>query len=145
MPTENTDFIWRRRIGFGDCDPARIAYTGRIPDFALEAIDAFWEANLNGLNWYRMVMDEHYGMPIVHMEMDMSAPITPRHLLDCRVMPLRLGRTSIEFSVRGDQNGQVRFEARFVCVCVDNASFRKIPVPKAVRTCLEDRYPALKV
>ena len=28
------------RVTWGDCDPARIAYTGRLPVFALEAIDA---------------------------------------------------------------------------------------------------------
>lgn len=36
---QGTPFVWQRRVGFGDCDPAQIAYTGRIPDFALEAID----------------------------------------------------------------------------------------------------------
>jgi len=58
-------FVWRRRVGFGDCDPARIAYTGRIPEFALKAIDAFWEDLLDGDNWFRMNVDQGIGTPFV--------------------------------------------------------------------------------
>ena len=36
------------RIGWGDCDPAKIAYTGRLPWFALEAINAWWEDKFDG-------------------------------------------------------------------------------------------------
>ena len=67
------EFVWRQREGFGDCDPAGIAYKGRIPDFALEAIDALWEALLNGDNWFRMTVDQKVGTPFVHMEFDFSA------------------------------------------------------------------------
>ena len=34
-------FVHEIRVGWGDCDPAKIAYTGRLPAFALEAIDAW--------------------------------------------------------------------------------------------------------
>ena len=36
-------FVHFVRVGWGDCDPARIAFTGRLAAFALEAIDAWWE------------------------------------------------------------------------------------------------------
>ena len=60
-------FLWERRVSFGDCDPARIAYTGRLPEFVLDAIDAFWEAHLEGDNWFRMNVDLGMGMPFVHL------------------------------------------------------------------------------
>jgi hypothetical protein len=37
--TQTKTFTHAIRVGWADCDPARIAYTGRIPYFALEAID----------------------------------------------------------------------------------------------------------
>ena len=54
-------FVHAIRVGWADCDPARIAFTGRIPYFALEAIDAWWEHTV-GLDWYRLkrfVFDVH--------------------------------------------------------------------------------------
>ncbi|MBT0779292.1 hypothetical protein [Paracoccus sp. pheM1] len=69
-------FVWQRRVGFGDCDPALIAYTGRIADFALEALDAFWDDLLDGRGWYHMNVHQGYGMPFVRMEYEFAAPIT---------------------------------------------------------------------
>ena len=42
------------RVTWGDCDPARIAYTGRLPWFALDAINAWWEEQLGGDGWFEM-------------------------------------------------------------------------------------------
>ncbi len=38
-------------VRWSDCNPAKIAFTGRIPYFALEAIDAWWECVV-GDDWY---------------------------------------------------------------------------------------------
>ncbi|MDI4655584.1 acyl-CoA thioesterase [Xanthobacter autotrophicus] len=140
----NGAFIWRRRVGFGDCDPARIAYTGRIPDFALEAIDAFWEDLLDGDNWFRMNVDQGFGCPFVHMEMDFKVPITPRAPLFCHVEPARLGTTSITFRVVGMQDGHPCFIASFVAVFVVAGELRKIPVPDHIRAPLLERYAHLR-
>ena len=43
---DDAAFTHEIRVGWGDCDPARIAYTGHIPGWALQAIDAWWEAHL---------------------------------------------------------------------------------------------------
>ena len=62
----NSGFRHTRRVAWGDCDPARIAYSGRVPDFALEAIDAFWEHHLDGEGWFQLVLDRGIGTPFVH-------------------------------------------------------------------------------
>ncbi|NMN58891.1 acyl-CoA thioesterase FadM [Xanthobacter sp. SG618] len=137
-------FIWRRRVGFGDCDPARIAYTGKIPDFALEAIDAFWEDLLDGTNWFRMNVDLGIGCPFVHMEMDFKAPITPRAPLFCHVEPARLGTTSIMFRVTGVQEERTCFVAGFVAVFVREGELQQIPVPEHIRAALLGRFAHLR-
>ena len=129
-------FVWRRRVGFGDCDPPRIAYTGRIPEFALEAIDTFWEDLLDGDNWFRMNVDQGIGTPFVHMEFDFKAPITPRASLECQVKPISLGNTSLTFRVTGSQSGMECFIAHFVSVFVASPGLSKIRVPDRIRTAL---------
>lgn len=120
------------RVTWGDCDPANIVYSGRIPGFALEAIDAWWEHYL-GDDWYRMEMDRNIGTPFVHMSLDFRSPVTPRHRLKLKVWPTSLGETSIGFHVSGYQNEKLCFEGDFVNVFVVSNEFRKAPPPKEIR------------
>ncbi|MDQ0316461.1 acyl-CoA thioesterase [Amorphus orientalis] len=122
-------FVHPVKVRWADCDPAEIAYTGRIPNFALEAIDAWWEAVV-GYDWYRLSIDRGYSTPFVRMEIDFLSPVTPRHVLECAVTPLALGDTSIRFAVTGRQDSRSCFRGEFVCVFVTTATFEKTkPVP----------------
>ena len=138
MPSE--PFRHEIRVGWGDCDPARIAYTARIPAFALEAIDAWWEHHLGG-GWYQMELDFGFGTPFVNMQLDFMGPITPRHRLICSVVPTRLGTTSISFAVTGRQDGKDCFRGRFTCVftkpAAQGAALAKAPPPSHVRAIIE--------
>lgn len=119
------------RVGWADCDPAHIAYTGRIPWFALESIDCWWEHYL-GHGWYQIKHDLGMGTPFVHLSVDFRSPVTPRHRLICKARPTRLGKTSIGFEVKGYQNDVLCFEGRFVSVFVMDATFSKIPAPEEI-------------
>ncbi|MBL4907447.1 MAG: acyl-CoA thioesterase [Sneathiella sp.] len=124
------------RVGWADCDPASIAYTGRIPAFALEAIDTWWEEHL-GIDWYRMNVDRNVGTPFVHLDLDFTSPITPRHPLECEVRLRKLGQTSITFQVIGRQDGTDCFSGNFVSVIVVSDRFEKRTVPQDVRSIIE--------
>ena len=124
-------------VRWADCDPARIAYTGRIPNFALEAIDEWWNVH-TGSDWYRGNVDLNLGAPFVHMSVDFRHPVTPRHPLVCEVRLLRLGESSIRFSVHGLQDNVLCFEGEFVEVFVEADAHRKIPAPADIRQKLEE-------
>jgi acyl-CoA thioesterase FadM len=132
LERKNEPFIHEIRVTWGDCDPARIAYTARLPWFALDAIDAWWEHHLGGDGWYQLEIDRNMGTPFVHMSMDFRAPVTPRHRLRCQVDLLRLGETSIEFRVTGRQAEATCFDGRFVCVFVVADKFRKQKPPQDI-------------
>ncbi len=128
LPIAANTFIHQIRVGWADCDPADMAYTGRIPCWALDAIDAWWEAKTTH-DWYRLNLDRNVGTPFVHMTLDFRAPVTPRHRLDCAVTLVRIGRSSIRHHVRGYQDGVLCFEGEFVSVCVvsDKLTPRSLP------------------
>lgn len=128
-------FVHPIKVRWADCDVAKIAYTGRIPNFALEAIDAWWEA-IVGYDWYRLTLDRGYSTPFVHMSIDFLSPVTPRHVLECTVRPLSLGDTSIRFSVIGSQDGSVCFKGTFVCVFVTSETFEKTPPVPDIRALI---------
>ncbi|UYV36720.1 acyl-CoA thioesterase [Rhodobacteraceae bacterium D3-12] len=125
------------RVTWGDCDPAKIAYTGRIPNWALDAINAWWEAHLGGDGWFQMELDRGYGTPFVHMSLDFRSTITPRHRLICKVAPTKLGTKSITFRVEGYQDGTLCFEGNFVCVFIVAKSFAPQAAPAEIREIVE--------
>ncbi|MEM8837256.1 MAG: acyl-CoA thioesterase [Pseudomonadota bacterium] len=129
------------RVGWADCDPADIAYTGAIPRFALEAIDYWWEATI-GDGWFQMRKDRNMGTPFVHLSMDFRSPTTPRHRLICAVKPVSLGRTSIGFSVAGYQNDILCFEGTFVSVFVQPPGLNKTQPPEDIEALIRPMIAA---
>jgi len=125
------------RVTWGDCDPARIAYTARLPWFARDAINGWWEAKLGQGGWFHMELDRDVGTPFVNLNMDFRAPVTPRHPLICKVWPTRLGKTSISWRVDGYQDRTLCFEGRFTCVFTQASAFRKQPPPPEIRQLIE--------
>ena len=121
------------RVTWGDCDPAKIAYTARLPWFALDAINAWWEAHLGGDGWYQLELDRNIGTPFVHMSMDFRSPVTPRHRLICEVWPKRLGDKSVTFRVDGRQDGVLCFEGTFTCVFIIADQFKSQSAPPELR------------
>lgn len=128
MTEPTKPFIHPIRINWGDCDPARIAYTGRFTHWALEAIEAWTEAK-TGLNWYTRHIDRSIDTPFVHLSIDFIAPVTPRHKLDCEVVLLKLGTTSMRHQVIGRQDGVDCFRGEFVSVFTDIHNMRPAPPP----------------
>ncbi len=120
------------RVTWGDCDPAKIVYTGRLPWFALDGINAWWEHHL-GDDWYRMELDRNVGTPFVHMSLNFRSPVTPRHRLKLQVWPTKLGETSIGFHVNAYQDGVLCFDGDFVNVFIVANEFRKSPPPQDIR------------
>lgn len=129
-------YVHEIRVGWGDCDPAEIVYTARLPWFALDAIDAWWEDHL-GHGWYQLELDRRIGMPFVRLEMDFVKPVSPRHRLKCYVWPVRIGETSIEFRVDGEQNQHMCFKTRTVSVFIKAKKFSKNPPPQDIRGLVE--------
>lgn len=130
-------FVHEIRVTWGDCDPARIAYTARLPWFALDAINAWWEAHLGGDGWYQMELDRNIGTPFVNLNMDFRHPVTPRHRLMCEVWPNRLGVKSVSFSVIGRQNDITCFDGQFTCVFIIADQFKSQSAPPELRAVIE--------
>ncbi len=136
-------FVHRLQPTWGDSDPARMIYTGRFPDFALRAIDAWMLAHV-GVDFYRMNVDWGIGTPFVHLECDFRSPATPRDALLIAVEIDKIGASSLAYRIAAtiEADGRLCFEGRFVCVCVDGtaqsqAGARPIPLDPRIRAAAE--------
>lgn len=131
-----SSFVHKIRVGWADCDPALIAFTGRIPYWALESIDAWWE-RITGIDWYALNVDRGIGTPFVHMSLDFRSPVTPRHPLMCEVSLTRLGNSSIHHRVSGFQDGAMCFEGEFVSVFVEAKTLKSRTPPEDLQKLLQ--------
>lgn len=137
-----TAFVHPINVTWADCDPAKIAYTARLPYFALDAINGWWEAHFDGEGWFQMELDRNVGTPFVRLEMDFRHPVTPRHPLLCETYPVRLGTKSITFRVKGFQAEELCFQGLFTCVFTIADQFKSQPVPDRLRRVIEEKMRA---
>ena len=131
-------FEHKLRVGWGDCDPACIAYTGRLPNFALEAIDAWWGDTI-GANWFQMEMDRGSGAPFVSLSMDFRSPVTPRHTLICKVAPTKISKTSVTLRVEGWQDDVLCFEGSFTEIFIVPGKLKSVRPPEEIRALISAR------
>jgi 4-hydroxybenzoyl-CoA thioesterase len=137
-------FVHARRIRWGESDPARIAYTARFLDFAMDAIEAFYNDRL-GASFYEFNVDHGCGTPFVHVELDFRSPVTPRDTLATEVRIAKLGGSSVTFVVTGRVGERLCYEGRLVCAFVDitGEKMKPIAIPPPFRAKLEaDVVPA---
>ncbi|HYF07883.1 MAG TPA: thioesterase family protein [Acetobacteraceae bacterium] len=130
-------FVHHRQVRWADADPAAIAYTARLPEMCLEAIEA-WCRDRLGHGWYEMNRDLGIGTPFVHLSLDFRSPVTPRDALTLTVLLHRTGGSSLHLGVvaRLADAGRVAFEGRFVCAFVRAGAMKAIPIPARFRAAL---------
>jgi len=121
-------YIHRRTIRFGETDAARIVYTVRFFDYALDAIDS-WYADVLGADWYALNTTRGMTCPFVHAELDFTAPLRPGDLLETSVAVSRMGRSSLSFRVEGNVRGVTAFVGDFTVVFTGLATMKSMAIP----------------
>lgn len=122
-------YVQTRKVRFGHTDSARIAYTVRFFDYALEAIEGWFEEVLT-IDWFRLNTIHEIGTPFVHVDMDIQAPLTVGDAAVLTVLVKEAGRTSLRFAVSAARDdGTPVFRGEWVCVFVDTATMRPIDIP----------------
>lgn len=124
-------------VGWGDCDPAQIAYTANIPAWGLLAVEAWYKACL-GVNWYEINLDHGVGTPFVSLGFDFVSPVTPRAPLLVSVYVERLGRSSLGHVVEARQEDAVCFYGRTTAAFVGANEMKAVAIPDNMRASIED-------
>lgn len=126
--------IYRRAVRFGDTDAARIAYTIRLFDYAMEALESWFNQVLTN-SWYDLNLIHGVGSPFVHAELDMRATLRPGDEVDVTVMVADTGRSTLRFELKGVRtDGVDAFAGVWICAFIDVATEKSIPIPPALAT-----------
>lgn len=125
-------FLFSRKIFFGDCDLLGIVFTGRITNFAIEALEAFWDDLLDGCGWLYLLTEEKIAIPFVHLAFDFMSPVKAGFPLVCEVRVQKVGISSVGLQVLGRQGQAACFQCRATSVFMDATAFSKIPINAAI-------------
>jgi 4-hydroxybenzoyl-CoA thioesterase len=125
-------FRRERLIRFSHCDPAGIVYFVNFFDMVGGVVED-WFREAVGLPFQEMHLERRVGFPIVNTGCEFFRPARLGDTLVLELAIARLGRSSIEFRVRGSVNGGEKFVARHKVAMVSLDTFRPLAIPDDMR------------
>ncbi len=128
--------VCTRRMLINDIDAAGIAYTGRLVDIGLEALEEGLAAV--GMDFATMIREGHLGTPLVRVEADFKRPFRHGERVDVDLWCDEVGERSYTCRVELLPSGGtvVAASLRFTAAVIDMASFTPVAVPAAFRAAL---------
>lgn len=135
MSTE--PFSYRRRIAFGECDPARIYYAPRAVDYAAEAVEAWYESVLE-VTWADLVVLRGLEATFVRVDCEYLRPLIAGQVIQVRIRVVGTDRTKVLFRASGeDDSGEPYFQALLAGCLVERKRSAPIPIPSEYRERIE--------
>ena len=142
-------FTKRFRYRFGDIDDAGIAYYPSFFHYFHCAFEDWWSEGLQ-TSYDKVLHEEKFGLPAVHIESDFLRPIRYGDEPDIHLGILRIGNSSVEFGywMTLPDSGELLCRARITTVSVDMVTMHKQAVPEMWRQAFadygisEDEFPS---
>jgi 4-hydroxybenzoyl-CoA thioesterase len=130
-------FARERLIRFSHCDPAGIVYFVNFFDMVGGVVED-WFREAVGLPFQEMHLERRIGFPIVNTGCEFFEPAHLGDTLRLELAIAKLGRSSIEFLVRGSVAGEEKFRARHKVALVSLDTWRALPIPEDMRAKMRD-------
>jgi 4-hydroxybenzoyl-CoA thioesterase len=132
-------FVVHRRVRWGDCDPAGVVYTGRFPEYVLDAVSLFFR-DLGGEPWHLYAERIGVDTPCKALSFEFSHALWPEDEFDMSVSVAAIRTRSFDLGVSARRaDGIIAFTATFSPVCISRTERRAVAIPEALRRALESR------
>lgn len=128
-------FTIRRRVRFGDCDPAGVVYTVRFADYAVSAMDLFLSHLLGGPHLERL---RNVHTPIKALNFVFQAPLRPNDEFDMTVSVGEIRTRTFDLAIAATlPPGTAIFETLLTPICIAAGDERhSVPIPEQLRIVL---------
>jgi acyl-CoA thioester hydrolase len=127
----------RRRIRFGDCDPAGILFTPRYAELVFEAIE-LWLEQVFGHSVEDQLRGRGTPTPVRAYSVEMRRSLRPGNEVDLAVWVESISVRSFTLLVIGSLAGTIVFVGRMSCVTTDESRRQAAELPPRHREILED-------
>ena len=129
-------FLRQQKIRFGHCDPAGIVFYPRYFEMMNATVEDWFETRL-GHSFATIHGPMGSSVPTAALETRFIAPSRLGEMLEITLQLVRLGRTSVQLSLRAACGGAARVEMTQTLVHIDASDGRPRPWPEALRRALE--------
>jgi 4-hydroxybenzoyl-CoA thioesterase len=120
-------------VRFADCDAAGIVFYPRYLEMFNGLIEDWFRDELHA-SFTEIVTNRGWGLPTVHLEVDVVAPSRFDEVLSATLTVRSVGTSSMNIDIvfRGEDKGD-RVRGKVVLVLIDRAVHRAIPWPDDLR------------
>jgi 4-hydroxybenzoyl-CoA thioesterase len=130
-------FRYRRRVGFGECDPARIFFAPRAFDYAVEAVEAWFGAAL-GIPLAALSSREGLDAKVIALDCGYERPLVEGDEIDVLVGVSAVAEDAFTLAADGVLPGGARsFRAEVTLALVARGEDRRVALAPGRRARLE--------
>jgi 4-hydroxybenzoyl-CoA thioesterase len=123
-------------IRFSHCDPAGIVYFPHYFDMFNGLIEDWYTEQL-GVDYAKLILNDRYGFPFVHIETDFKRPSRMGEHLDLTLLLMKIGLSSLSVVIVGHLASVERLRARLVTAMMSLETQRKVELPHFLREKFE--------
>lgn len=123
-------FTFHQKVLFKHCDPAGIVFYPRYFEMINDAVEALFG---DLLDWPFEEIHKTAAVPTASFKVDFKAPSRHGDHLELNLTLLRMGGSSLTLRTQAVAEGEMRFEAEQVLVCV-NADGKPVRWPATLAT-----------
>jgi acyl-CoA thioesterase FadM len=129
--------VIRRRVKWGDCDPAGVVYTPVFAEYAISAAEIFYGALFGSTP--QLAKREHgFGPPSRALAFDFRLSLRPDDSFDMTVLVGAINSRTYVLDITGrTPAGDTIFVATLTPVCVARDERRSIEIPESFRSLLD--------
>jgi len=131
------EFIVKRKVRFGDCDPGGALYTPRISYFVIESVLDFI-SECFGAPAEKSIIDLGVMPPARSFTVEFLKPMVWDDEIEIKVHLKEIRTSAFVFSVNGYVLNDKVFSAELTQVCINPESKRPVKVPAKLREVLEN-------
>jgi acyl-CoA thioester hydrolase len=139
-----TDFEFRLRVRYGECDAQHVVFNARYADYIDVAITEYLRPVLGGV---QAMLAQGIDTQVVHLSIDWQAPARFDDVIALHIRPERVGNSSYALSVRISRlaDGRELAQAKLVYVLVAARSHEKLRIDELLRQRLLAGAPGVLV
>jgi acyl-CoA thioester hydrolase len=131
--------IVRRRVKWGECDPAGVVYTPAFAEYVMSAAELFYGC-LFDTTPQRARREQGFDSPSRALSFDFQLSLKPDEDFEMTVTVAEIRERTYVLDITGRTlAGEVIFIGRLTPVCIARDERRSIEIPATFRTALE-RY-----
>lgn len=126
-------YTYRRIVRYGDCDASRNYYTPRAIDYAIEAVEGWYE-NVLGASWTDLNRQGELVFHFLHAGCEFLKTLTAGEMVQARVEIVGVENSSLMFRVSGNNDaGELCFRAHLRACFMEFKQFEPVPIPLKYR------------